>query len=288
MSKIGLGTVQFGLDYGISSSIGKVTKDDAKNIISFAKENKINLFDTAPAYGTSEKVLGESDISNVKIITKTRNFDAARISNEDIESIDIDFYNSLKDLKIERVYGLLFHNADDLLKPGGEELYKAIKKLKKQKKIHKIGISVYEEKQLEKILSLYDIDIVQVPFSIIDRRLMDSGMIDTLYNKKIEVHSRSVFLQGLLLMSAADRPSHFNKWNGLWQVWHEWLGDNHMTALEASLRFVMSFPQISKVIIGVESVIQLKEILNSSKGNLPEIPGEFLTVDPNLLNPTNW
>ena len=182
MSKIGLGTVQFGLDYGISSSIGKVTKDDAKNIISFAKENKINLFDTAPAYGTSEKVLGESDISNVKIITKTRNFDAARISNEDIESIDIDFYNSLKDLKIERVYGLLFHNADDLLKPGGEELYKAIKKLKKQKKIHKIGISVYEEKQLEKILSLYDIDIVQVPFSIIDRRLMDSGMIDTLYN----------------------------------------------------------------------------------------------------------
>ena len=70
MSKIGLGTVQFGLDYGISSSQGKVTKDDAKNIISFAQENKINLFDTAPAYGTSEKVLGESDISNVKIITK--------------------------------------------------------------------------------------------------------------------------------------------------------------------------------------------------------------------------
>ena len=134
MSKIGLGTVQFGLDYGISSSKGKVTKDDAKNIIRFAKENKINLFDTAPAYGTSEKVLGESDISNVKIITKTRNFDAAHISNEDIESIDIDFYNSLKDLKLESVYGLLFHNADDLLKPGGEELYKAIKKLKKQAK----------------------------------------------------------------------------------------------------------------------------------------------------------
>ena len=113
-------------------------------------------------------------------------------------------------------------------------------------------------------------------------------MIDTLYNKKIEIHSRSVFLQGLLLMSAEDRPSHFNKWNRLWHVWHQWLGDNHMTALEASLRFAMSFPQISKVIIGVESVIQLKEILNSSKGSLPEIPGEFLTVDPNLLNPTNW
>ena len=288
MNKIGLGTVKFGLDYGISSTKGQVPFDEARNIIAYAEANNIDLVDTAPSYGESEKVLGKVNISKMNIITKTRHFSQSRIHDDDVQLIQNDLTNSLEHLGVKGVYGLLFHNANDLLKPGGSKLYETLKKLKGQKKIKKIGISIYEQSQIEQVLSLYDLDIIQIPFNIFDRRLLESGMIDILHDQGIEIHSRSVFLQGLLLMSEKDRPSIFTKWNKLWKVWHEWLNDNRLTALEASLRYVLSFTQISKVLIGVETTMQLQQILNSSKGTLPEVPDELSIIDPLLLNPTNW
>ena len=118
--------------------------------------------------------------------------------------------------------------------------------------------------------------------------MIDSGMLATLRSKGAEVHARSVFLQGLLLMSEQNRPDKFNRWSGLWKIWHEWLNDNQITALEATIRHAVSMPEISKVLVGVDTKDQLKEIMVASDGILPNIPTELYTNDVNLLNPSNW
>ena len=288
VSKIALGTVQFGIDYGVNSVDGQVKPEEVKKILSYAHSKNIDLLDTAPAYGNSEEILGRMDISNFKVVTKTRHFDSLEIKNNDVKLLNNDFHHSLKDLKQDSVYGVLIHNADDLFKPGAEKLFDQLQELKQAKKIVKIGVSVYDHNQLQSILDNFDIDLVQLPFNILDRRMIDSGMLSTLRSKGVEVHARSVFLQGLLLMSEQNRPDKFNRWSGLWKIWHEWLNDNQITALEATIRHAVSMSEISKVLVGVDTKDQLKEIIVASNGVLPNIPTELHTNDVNLLNPSNW
>ena len=288
MSKITLGTVQFGIDYGINSENGQVQPEEVRSILNYAHSQNIDLLDTAPAYGNSEKVLGVANVQNFKVVTKTRHFNNAKISNSDIGLLKKDFSCSLTDLRQESFYGVLVHNASDLLKSGAEKLYDHLQELKQAEKIEKIGVSVYDYSQLQSILDNFDIDLVQLPFNILDRRMIDSGMLSTLRSSNTEVHARSVFLQGLLLMSEQNRPDKFNRWSGLWKIWHEWLNDNQITALEATIRYAISMPEISKVLVGVDNKDQLKEIIIASNGILPNIPTELHTNDINLLNPSNW
>jgi aryl-alcohol dehydrogenase-like predicted oxidoreductase len=288
VSKIALGTVQFGIDYGVNSVDGQVKPEEVKKILSYAHSKNIDLLDTAPAYGNSEKILGRMDILNFKVVTKTRHFDSLEIKNNDVKLLNNDFHHSLKNLKQDSVYGVLIHNAGDLFKPGAEKLFDQLQELKQAKKIVKIGVSVYDHSQLQSILDNFDIDLVQLPFNILDRRMIDSSMLATLRSKSTEVHVRSVFLQGLLLMSEQNRPDKFNRWSSLWKIWHEWLNDNQITALEATIRHAVSMPEISKVLVGVDTADQLKEIFISSSGGLPNIPDELFTNDADLLNPSNW
>ena len=287
-SKIALGTVQFGIDYGVNSVDGQVRPEEVKKILSYAHSKDIDLLDTAPAYGNSEKTLGRMDISNFKVVTKTRHFDSLEINNNDVKLLNNDFHHSLKDLKQNSVYGVLIHDADDLLKPGAEKLFDKLQELKQAEKIVKIGVSVYDHSQLQSILDNFSIDLVQLPFNILDRRMIDSGMLATLRGKGVEVHARSVFLQGLLLMTEQSRHEKFKRWGALWKVWHEWLNDNQITALEATIRHAISMPEISKVLVGVDTADQLKEIVMATLGVLPGIPTEMYTNDADLLNPSNW
>jgi len=288
MSKIALGSVQFGVDYGVSSINGQVRPEEVRNILSYAYLKNISLLDTAPAYGNSEKVLGRAGIKQFKVVTKTRHFDKAEMGINEAALIKKDFYHSLKDLKQDSVYGVLVHNAGDLFKPGAEKLFDQLQELKQAEKIIKIGVSVYNHNQLQSILDNFDIDLVQLPFNILDRRMVASGMLSKLQEKNIEVHARSVFLQGLLLMNDQNRPRKFNRWNILWKIWREWLNDNQITALEATIRHAVSISEISKVLVGVDTKDQLKEIIIASDGVLPNIPTELYTNDVNLLNPSNW
>jgi len=288
MRKLALGAVQFGIDYGINSTEGQVKPKEVENILHYARLKGIDLLDTAPAYGNSEKILGQVGVENIKVVTKTRYFDSLEINNSDIKLLNNDFYRSLKNLKQDNIYGVLVHNANDLLKPGAEKLFKQLQELKQEEKIVKIGVSVYSHNQLQSILDSFDIDLVQLPFNILDRRMIESGMLSDLHAKGVEVHARSVFLQGLLLMSEQNRPEKFNRWNGLWRIWHEWLNDNQLTALEAAIRYAISMPEISKILVGVDTKDQLKEIITASNGILPNMPTELYTNDANLLNPTNW
>ena len=288
MNKLGLGAVQFGLDYGISPSEGRIPSNEVTYILNYASKKRIDTLDTAPSYGESEKILGSNSVNNFKIVTKTQNIAAPKVSSSDVKLIDKIFMKSLKNLNINSAYGLLVHDVRDLLKFGSEKLYSLLTDLKKEQKIRKLGVSIYDKGQLESILDLYDIDLVQLPLNILDRRLIDSDILTRLKNRGVEIHVRSVFLQGLLLMPKNQIPDKFERWKQTWNIWHEWLADNEISALEASLRYAVAFPEVSKVLVGVESLNQLKEISRAINGVLPDLPKNLQIDDIDLLNPTNW
>jgi aryl-alcohol dehydrogenase-like predicted oxidoreductase len=288
MNKLAIGTAQFGMDYGIGSSPGKVNISEVKKILEHAKLTNIDMLDTASAYGKSEKILGELNVDEFKVVTKTRHFNIPKITDDALNLLNRDFEKSLKDLKLDSMYGLLIHHADDLMKPGASKIIEFIHNLKKTNKIRKIGVSIYENKHLSFVLENFDIDLVQLPLNIFDRRLIDNGMLKLLSQKGLEVHARSIFLQGLILMGDSSRPRKFDRWDSLWKSWSEWLNDYKISPLEASIRYAMSFSEISKVLVGIDSLNQLIEIVDAASGVLPPIPNELYTNDSLLLNPSNW
>jgi len=286
MSKLSIGTVQFGLDYGIANKLGKVSFDEVQKILSEAKRHNIDTLDTAAAYGDSESVLGTSGVEQFDIITKLPEIpDNVKNITSYIED---SFFNSLKKLNVSKVYAFLLHRPDQLLSNSGDEIYKTLLNLKEQGLIKKIGASIYQPSELGDIYSKYNLELIQLPFNILDRRLIETGWLSKLKKMNVEIHVRSAFLQGLLLMSKSQRPEKFNCWNDLWVKWDYWLEENNITALEASIRYVLSVPEISKVIVGVDSTLQLKEIISAADGKLPLIPLELFSNDASLLNPSNW
>lgn len=286
MNKLSIGTVQFGLNYGVANNSGKVPFEEVQKILKEAKINHIDTIDTAAAYGDSEEVLGKSGVQNLQLITKLSEIpsDVKNITSY----IEKSFFSSLKRLNVSKVYGFLLHRPSQLFMDGGSEIYEALLNLKKQGYIKKIGASVYQTEELDDIYKEYELDLIQLPFNIFDHRLIETGWLSRLNGKGVEVHARSVFLQGLLLMSHKLRPDKFKQWNHLWEKWDNWLLANNLTSLEASIRYVLSVPEISKVVIGIDSTSQLKEIITAANGILPEIPHDLFSNDVNLLNPANW
>ena len=287
MSKLALGTVQFGIDYGINSGV-KVETDEVSRIINYARNNGINLLDTAQLYGSSEKVLGDANTQDFNVVSKTRGFDKEDITESIANFVISDLNQSLKLLKRNSLYALLVHHGEDLLRPGGEIIFNKLQILKDKGLVRKIGVSAYIDNQLINIIDRFDIDIIQLPMNILDRRLIDNGLLNKIYSKGIEIHTRSIFLQGLLLMDPKKRPKIFDRWSNLWKIWDEWLYDNKLSALQATLIYMISLPEISRVLVGVDNKDQLQNIIKALKGNIPNIPKELSINDPDLLNPGNW
>jgi aryl-alcohol dehydrogenase-like predicted oxidoreductase len=284
--KLALGTVQFGLPYGIANHAGQVTRAEAKAILQFALANGIDMLDTAIAYGDSEACLGEVGIHDFKLITK---LPAVPDDCADISAwVQQQVRASLSRLGTDAVYGMLLHRPDQLLGPNGCKLYQALQALKCNGQVEKVGISIYSPRELAILTSQYFFDIVQAPFNLLDRRLYSTGWLQRLKDDCVEVHTRSAFLQGLLLMKKSDIPAKFFPWDGLWQAWHLWLESHRISAVHACLAFPLSFPEIDRVVVGAESITQLAQILSAENGpSLKDLPDLFCE-DENLINPVNW
>ena len=179
LKKIAIGTTNFGMKYGVANK-EQTPYDEVKKIIDFSRLQGINSYDTAPLYGSSEKVLGTLCESNDIINTKIVQINNDEINDSKIQFIEKTFYNSLKNLKKDKIYSLLVHKIDNLLGTGGEKLFRWMKKLKTKGLIDKIGVSVYNEKELGLILGQYEIDLVQLPLNILDQRFVKSGYINLL------------------------------------------------------------------------------------------------------------
>ncbi|PJZ53378.1 aldo/keto reductase [Leptospira adleri] len=287
ISSLTLGTVQFGLQYGIANQVGQISLGEASNILQEAWENGVRTLDTAVAYGESEQVLGQIGVNDWSVVSKLPPLptDVSLVH----EWVDSTIASSLSRLKVNNLAGLLLHNSANLLEEKGEELYAALARLKRQGIVKKIGISIYDVKDIDSYLAKYELDIVQLPLNVFDRRLIRSGRIDQFTAMGIEIHVRSVFLQGLLLMESKFRPPYFNQWATLLSKWDDWILQNQITRLEASLGFVGSVSGIDKIIVGVDSRAHLSEIIeNSVRNRLLEIPDEISSEDPNLILPYNW
>jgi aryl-alcohol dehydrogenase-like predicted oxidoreductase len=282
-----LGTAQFGLPYGVANSAGQVSLEDAKTIISLAHSQGIDTIDTAIDYGASQKVLGNVGISEFQIISK---IPAMRQSVGDMNSL-IQAYvlKSLRILNISKLGGLLLHRPDELLTPIGPAIWRALNELKEQDLVEKIGYSIYSPAQLDLFYELYPADIVQAPYNILDRRICSSGWIEKLNTEGVEVHVRSVFLQGLLLMRSDKRPKKFNEWNKLWSHWDDWLKQNSLSPLEAAMKFVLSNKHVTRIVVGVDSPNQLLEIFEATQNDLSVFyPKELSSESERLINPSNW
>ena len=285
-SKIALGTAQFGLNYGVSNFSGQVSFSSIKSILELAKSSGINTLDTAIAYGNSESMLGMAGCEDWKIVTKIPQLPENLIDTSTWISDQI--FSSMDRLNVKHIDAILFHHPEQLLSKNGDHFFYELKKLKENGYINKIGISIYDPEQIAGIITRYDIDIVQCPINILDRRMLDSEWFNKLVSKKIEIHARSIFLQGLLLMKKEERAQRFSKYNKLWLEWDNWLNKNKIHPLSACLAYVLSIPSINKVVLGVQNRIQLEEIISSISDVLPEVPNWMDLYDDNLINPSKW
>ncbi len=284
--RLALGTVQFGLPYGVANKSGQVSRAEAKLMARLVSENGIDTLDTAMAYGESEKYLSEIGVENFKVVTKlpgmpNRCLDINNWIHEQVSS-------SLVRLGVGQVYGLLLHKSEDLLGLNGRELYRALDSLKEKGLVKKIGLSIYSPNELEALKNDFSFDLIQAPFNLIDQRLLHSGWMKKLKDSGVEIHTRSTFLQGLLLMKEIDIPPKFSPWKHLWKKWHDWLAENNISALQASLAFSLSFSEIDRVVVGADSHQQLKEIINATNNLLNIDLPNLLSTDENLINPANW
>ena len=286
-SKLSLGTAQFGLNYGIANQRGQVSLDEAQFILSLARENEIDVLDTAISYGTCEEVLGKVGVDGFRVVTK---LPSLPVDQGDIGGwVRNHVEASLGRLRQEKLYGLLLHRSQDLLGSKDRELMQALADLKDADIVQKIGVSIYNPDELDEIHKKVLIDLVQAPLNIIDRRMETSGWLNRLKDDGVEVHARSVFLQGLLLMEQSKIPEEFSRWSRLWEAWHEKLRDSGALPLETCLAYPLSLQEVDQVIVGVNSIRQLQDILTAASGVDRAIDASFMmSTDANLINPSNW
>ncbi len=281
-----LGTAQFGSDYGISNRSGELKSTEATKILTFCRKTKIQLIDTAPGYGESENILGQNKPEFFKFITKIPKIEHNQVSIS--KFIFSCIHKSLRKLRISKLYAVLIHNPEDLIKGYSNEAYNILSDLKQKGLVEKIGVSVYTVSELEAIQEKYKLDIVQLPLSIFDQSFLRSGWLKQLANNSIEVHVRSIFLQGLLLTESKNLDKEFSKWNNVFGVYKDWLKELNISALEACIRTVLSVQNVDHVLVGVQNVNQLKQICYFSSKKPLDMPQPFFDYDENFLNPSKW
>lgn len=256
IGKICLGTAQLGMVYGIANKTGKPDTDEINNILNFAFKSGIASLDTAHSYGSSEKGIGEfikNNDLNFKIISKL----PPLAGNLDIEK---SVFESLSRLNISGIYGYLIHKFDDFL--NHPSLWGYLEGLKQKKIIRKIGFSIYTPDELEIIFKRnIGCDIIQIPYSIFDRRF--ENYLPELKEKKIEVYSRSVFLQGLVFLGEEALPGNLIKAKDRIEKLNRVSVENDIPINEICFNFALLNPYLDKVIIGVDTFRHLQEAMHS-------------------------
>lgn len=284
--RLALGTVQFGLPYGVANSQGQVSLAIAKDMVGFIRDFGLDTIDTAIGYGESEQALGKIGVGDFNVVSKLLPIPAT--VNDADAWVQSETEASLDRLKIDSLCGLLLHRSSDLSGPQGSELYEAMRKLRDNGKVKKIGISIYSPVELDTFSGKFDFDLIQAPFNLIDRRLNTSGWLKRLKDQGCEVHVRSTFLQGLLLMPRSTIPVKFGKWGKLWDQWSHWLQQNGEDAVHACLAYPLSFPEVDRVVVGANDLEQLRHIASAASRE-PRLQFPNLVCDDEaLINPAKW
>lgn len=291
--KLALGTVQFGLPYGVANATGQPSEEEVCAILDRAAVAGVKVLDTACLYGDSESVLGRCLPvgHDFRIVTKTPKF-AGMNAGAAASALKAAFAESCTRLHVAGVYGLMAHDANDLLGAQGDVLWQAMSELRAAGRVERIGASVYSGTQIDSLLQRYQIDLVQLPLSLLDQRLLHGGQLDRLHAGGVEIHARSAFLQGALLMSPDTLPSHLVGLRPQLDEIARRARSLGIKPLQAAMRFVAGLPQVSVVVCGVDSLAHFDELATALEQNIPALDAvgaaACACADAYLLDPSQW
>ena len=284
MNRIVLGGAQLGLPYGILNGGETLSREEVARILDTAVDHGIDSIDTAIAYGQSESIIGETSQNRFNIISKLPPL-PVDISNVS-EWVHSQVQGSLSRLKCTSLDALLLHRPQDLTGAQGAELYAAIGSLMAEKMIHRFGVSIYSPDDLEGIIGTFDIHVVQAPLNVFDRRIL--VVTNQLSALNIEVHVRSVFLQGVLIANPINRPQRFEPWSEHFALFDEWVRSSGVSAMACCMGFALQQPGIAKLVIGTTSAESLDEIMNSIPNSVLEAPTHLQSSVEQLIDPRFW
>ncbi|HVW73789.1 MAG TPA: aldo/keto reductase [Rhizomicrobium sp.] len=279
IGRLGIGTVQFGQAYGVSNTNGQVPRSEVKLILELAARSGIGLLDTAANYGEAEAVLGGNDLSPFRIVSKTCSvrhgvhavIARARESVRTLGAVDL----------------LLVHSVTDLLGPSGTTLWRALQALKTEGVIGGVGISAYVGDDPVALAERFRPDAMQLPFSLLDQRLLRDGSLARLKSLGVEIHARSLFLQGLLFM--AQPPKQLAAAGPMLDRVRAEIAAAGATPLAAALGFVLSQPEIDVAVVGMTGIQQLGEIITAALAPLPQLDWQACALpDERILTPSLW
>lgn len=275
MGKIVLGTVQFGLQYGINSA-GRPSEEAVKSILTEASKGGITTLDTSSAYGNSEEILGGciTPEAGFKIVSKYPKGETPVVEM---------FNGSLKRLKVNKLYGYLLHHFE--VYKNNPNVWDEFVALKESGKVQKIGFSLYSPEELQFILdNKSPFDLIQVPFNIFDKKFLP--LMKDVHEKGVEIHVRSTFLQGLFFKDRETLPEKLRPLKKYLLELDEFSRQSGLNISEIALNYNLQSPYIDGVLIGVDNISQLQMNLASVKDTPIDVNIEV--EEKELLNPVNW
>ena len=298
--RVTLGTAQLGAGYGATRRApGAPDTEAVAELLATAAALGVRRLDTAPDYGGAERLLGEAGLDGWEVDTKLPGLpdELADAPSSSIESwVRRRIETSLETLRVDHVTTLILHRPMVLLSPAGEHVLRALRGLQQDGTVRAVGVSVYGP---DEVGELFDagagevIDVVQAPVSVVDRRMLEPLVTDHLRTAGVELHARSIFLQGLLLTPPERRPGWARAFDEPLAPWDRWVGRQEPgAALAASLGSVITHPQVARVVIGVEGARQLHHIDAAMRGKLAhlheDVPAEVVVHDAAVIDPRRW
>ncbi len=283
--KLALGTVQFGTDYGAFNAEGRVDQAMAAACLDQAQAQGIDLLDTARAYGESEQVLGRLDAaSRFRIVTKVPGLGGAGA-----DGVSRSIEASLAALRTDRVHAVLLHDASDLGGPGADLIWRRLDELVEGRVAAKVGVSVYDPGQALALAARYPLGIVQAPYSAFDQRMRTQGAFSRLAESRVEIHVRSIFLQGFALADPAALPVHLRAHRPALERFRVLAERHGLSPLQLALAAAEQEPAIDRIVVGVQSLANLDEILDAAGRDRPILDlAECASDAAALINPSLW
>lgn len=286
LRRLAIGTVQFGTSYGVSNTAGQVPQAEAGAILADAAARGVDLLDTAPAYGEAEEVLGRLRplTEAFRIVTKTLG-----LREGGLGGVLGGARASLERLGRRQGDVLLVHAAADLRTADGPALWQALRSLQGEGLYRAIGISAYVDDDPLDLAARFRPDVMQLPVSFLDQRLVKDGALSRLADLGIEIHARSVFLQGLVFLDPARLPPRLAHAAPLLEERAFRIAAARASTLSAALHFALNRPEIARIVVGVTSLSEWREVAATAAGAAPDLAWDALAIDdPLLLSPARW
>ena len=291
-----LGTVQFGMDYGIKGQ-KQPSMEQAVDMLDYATQNGINTIDTANAYGSAEDVVGA--FLEKKTIARDKLFIVSKFRPNLLDDVGQDKYyeimrnnleNTLSRLHTDYLDSYLLHSARYIF---DDEIIDTLNRLKADGLAERVGVSVYEPEEAKKCIERPNVDFMQLPYSIFDQRMEKAGVFENAKKDSIQIHSRSAFIQGLILMEEDEVPPFLAKAKPIVKKISLLCERHGLSKISLAMNYVKQQSRISHLVFGVDNLEQLKEDIeifseDISTDIIDDIAKEFTDIEADIVMPSLW